>query len=246
MKSFMERAEAMLDGLSLVVYVRAEAMLGGLSLVVSVMQTTHMLRPLFVADGIFEVERGVELHGRFFPRARVNSPSLASKGFDNDVVVTSVLQIMPELRELCGGPVLPLFVEQLQVNPHEISSVALPPASPMELSQNLMSRRVALVMEHGALDVAALPSSATIEQVMPMSGMATEPGVLAPMSNPDALFAKDLCDLLASMEVVRPGLGRSDCFPPNRDVNKGRTKEGEQRQERRHKQGVSGCLMSDL
>ncbi|KAE8780692.1 High affinity cationic amino acid transporter 1 [Hordeum vulgare] len=69
--------------------------------------------------------------------------------------------------------------------------------------------RHTLVMEHGASDVAVLPSFATIKQVMPVSGMAAELGVLAPTSNPDALFAKDLCDLLASVEVVRPGLGRS-------------------------------------
>ena len=69
--------------------------------------------------------------------------------------------------------------------------------------------RQALVIERGVPDVAALPSSATIEQVMPVSDMTIEPSVLAPTPNPDALFAKELCDLLASVEVARPGLGRS-------------------------------------
>ena len=69
--------------------------------------------------------------------------------------------------------------------------------------------RQVLAMERGVSDVAALPSSATIGQVMHVSGMTIEPSVLAPTPNPDALFAKELCDLLASVEVARPGLGRS-------------------------------------
>ena len=54
-----------------------------------------------------------------------------------------------------------------------------------------------------------LPSLATIEQVMPVSGMTIEPSVVAPTPSPDALFAKELCDLLTSVDVARPGLGRS-------------------------------------
>ncbi|KAE8812477.1 putative LRR receptor-like serine/threonine-protein kinase [Hordeum vulgare] len=64
-------------------------------------------------------------------------------------------------------------------------------------------------MERRVLDVVALPSSTTIEQVMPVTSMTTEPSVLPPTPNPNALFAKELCDLLASVEVTRPGLGRS-------------------------------------
>ena len=64
-------------------------------------------------------------------------------------------------------------------------------------------------MERGVSDVAALPSSATIEHVMPVSDTTTEPSVLPPTPNPDALFAKELCDLLVSVETARPGLGRS-------------------------------------
>ena len=69
----------------------------------------------------------------------------------------------------------------------------------------------ALAMERGVSNVVALSSSATIEQVMTVSGMAIEPSVLAPTPTPNsnALFAKELCDLLASVEVARPGLGRS-------------------------------------
>ena len=57
--------------------------------------------------------------------------------------------------------------------------------------------------------VSAILLSATIEHVMPVSDMSTEPSVVAPTPNPDALFVKELCDLLASVEVAKPGLGRS-------------------------------------
>ena len=57
--------------------------------------------------------------------------------------------------------------------------------------------------------VSAIPSSATMEHVIHVSDMPSEPSVLAPTPNPYALFAKELCDLLASVEVARLGLGRS-------------------------------------
>ncbi|KAM3294795.1 hypothetical protein ACQJBY_037589 [Aegilops geniculata] len=151
MQGWMLRMESFIE--------RVEAALGGLSLAPLVLQSAHVLHPLIVPDGSFEVERGDELHGCFSPRARASSPPSAYEGLGNDVVVTPVLQIMPELRELCGGSVLPLSIEQ--------------------------------------------------PKVMPVSDMTIEPIVLAPTSNPDALFAKELCDLLASVEVARPGLGRS-------------------------------------
>uniref|UniRef100_A0A8R7UDC3 CCHC-type domain-containing protein n=1 Tax=Triticum urartu TaxID=4572 RepID=A0A8R7UDC3_TRIUA len=84
---------------------RVEAALGGLSLAPPVLQSAHVLCPLIVPDGSFEVERGDELHGCFSPRARASSPPSAYEGLGNDVVVTPLLQIMPELRELCGGSV---------------------------------------------------------------------------------------------------------------------------------------------
>ncbi|KAE8802180.1 High affinity cationic amino acid transporter 1 [Hordeum vulgare] len=68
------------------------------------------------------------------------------------------------------------------------------------------------LMERRVLEVVALPSSTTIEHVMPVTGMTIEPSVLAPTSNPNALFAKELCELLASVEVARPGLGRSIAY----------------------------------
>ena len=116
---------------------RVEAALGELSMAPPVLQTAHVLRPLVVPVDNFEVGMGAELHGRFSPRARACLPVSPSEGLDNDVVVTSVLQIMPELRELCEGSILPLSVEQPKVDPPETSIVALPPSSPLESSQIL-------------------------------------------------------------------------------------------------------------
>ncbi|XBH68839.1 hypothetical protein VPH35_096890 [Triticum aestivum] len=73
-----------------------------------------------------------------------------------------------------------------------------PPVEPCQGSDNLPLG----VVERGVLDVAALPSSVTVGQVMPVSGMTIEPLVLAPTSNPNALFTKELCDFLASVEVA--------------------------------------------
>ena len=83
--------------------------------------------------------------------------------------------------------------------------MALPPSSPLESTQIPDAKGC------GDLEfaVSAIHSSATIEHVMPVSDMTIEPSVLAPTPNPNALFAKELCDLLASVEVARPGLGRS-------------------------------------
>ena len=64
-------------------------------------------------------------------------------------------------------------------------------------------------MEHRVLDVDDVPLFATMKQVMPVSDMTIEPSVLAPTPNTDALFAKKFCDLLARVEVARPGFGRS-------------------------------------
>ncbi|KAE8781615.1 putative LRR receptor-like serine/threonine-protein kinase [Hordeum vulgare] len=90
---------------------RAEAALGTLSLASPVMPNAHVLQPLVLPDDDFEIDRGAKLHGRFSPHARTNSPSSASQRLHNDVIVTLVLQIMPELRDLCEDPVLRLSVE---------------------------------------------------------------------------------------------------------------------------------------
>ena len=116
---------------------------------------------------------------------------------------------MPELQMLSGELVSPLSMEQLKLDSPQASEVDLvsspPPMEPCQVSNILPLD----VMESGVLDAVVVPSSMSIGQVMPVSGMTTEPLVLAPTPNSNALFAKELCDLVASVEVARPGLGRS-------------------------------------
>ncbi|KAE8802617.1 putative LRR receptor-like serine/threonine-protein kinase [Hordeum vulgare] len=51
-------------------------------------------------------------------------------------------------------------------------------------------------------------------QVMPVSEVTIEPGVTSHIPSPYDPFTKELCDLLVSVEVTRPGLGRSiACLP---------------------------------
>lgn len=200
--SFLERAEAALQRLPL-----AQA-------------------PVVESSVGFMDEAGAELFGSFSPRVGSSSTPLVlpnSVGEASAEVVSPVLQIMPELQVLCGEHVSPVSMEQLKLDSLQASKVdpvsspppvelcqalevdlvpSPPPVDPCQGSDNLPLS----VLEHGVLDVAALPSSATIGQVMHVSGMTIEPLVLAPTPNPNALFAKELCDLLASVEVARPGL----------------------------------------
>jgi hypothetical protein len=187
-ESFLERAEAALQRLPLAPAPMVESAVG------------------------FVDEAGVELFGSFSPRVGSSSTPLVLPDFKGETsveVVSPVLQIMPELHVLCGEPVSPLSMEQLKLGSLQASEVDLV-SSPLPVEPCQAPDSLPLgVVERGVLDVAALPSSATIEQVMPVSDMTIEPLVLAPTPSSDALFAKELCDLLASVEVARPGLGRS-------------------------------------
>ena len=160
----------------------------------------------------FVDEADAELFGSFSPRAGSSSTPSVLTGFEGEAcaeVVSPVLQIMPELQILCGKPASPLPTEQLKLGSLQASEVALmpspPPVEPCQVSGGLALS----VVEHGVSDVTALPLPVTIEQVVPVSGMTIESSVSAPAPNSNALFAKELCDLLASVEVARPGLGRS-------------------------------------
>jgi hypothetical protein len=83
-----------------------------------------------------------------------------------DGILAPIVQITPELNELCGeSPVL----------------------LPLEEGSD------------GALAMAVVPSQ-------PQSLASVDSGVLAHSS--DALFAKELCGLLASLEAASPGYGK--------------------------------------
>ncbi|SPT20403.1 unnamed protein product [Triticum aestivum] len=120
---------------------RAEVALGRLSLVPALLQTTLTSHSPCVAGVCSMEDRGEELYGSFSPRVGVHSspvptsPHMVSstEGESIAVLVTPVLQIMPELRELClslsvehtkvdmsaasiEGQVSPLSSEQLEVS----------------------------------------------------------------------------------------------------------------------------------
>ncbi|XBI29688.1 hypothetical protein VPH35_053620 [Triticum aestivum] len=211
MNSWLLRAGSLLE--------RVEVALGRLSPATAEASLPPMLSPLpkLVVD--FEGDKDVDLYGCFSPRAAGFSPRVGSSStprvlpdFEGEAsveVVSPVLQIMPELRVLCGEPVSPLSMGQLKLDSLHASEVDLvsssPPMEPCQASNSLPLDD----MECGVSDDAVIPSSMVIEQVMSMSGMTIEPLVLSPAPNSNALFAKELCDLLASVEVARPGLGRS-------------------------------------
>ena len=102
-------------------------------------------------------------------RAGVGSPLSASEGSCIDVVVAPVLQIMPELLELCGESTPPLSVEQLKMDPFEISVVALPPLPPLEPSQMLDFE------EKGDSDVAMSCSFESIGRMVPVGDVVSHP-----------------------------------------------------------------------
>jgi hypothetical protein len=117
---------------------------------------------------------GAELYGCFSPRVGDHSPlstlsyvPSTAEGEAIATVVAPVVQIMPELRELCTSPTLPLSVEHKKVD------------SPMTLSSPEQSDGVSAPIPPSMLD------------------------------NPDALFAKELCDILSSLEAAIPGCGRA-------------------------------------
>jgi hypothetical protein len=107
-------------------------------------------------------------------------------------IATPVLQIMPELQELCGesSVVLPMELGSL-----EALTVAMSPSPPP--SETLV--------ESGEFNALAALSSVSIGHVVSLSNEVAEAGVLAP--NFDALFAKELSDLLVSLEAAIPGYG---------------------------------------
>jgi hypothetical protein len=104
---------------------------------------------------------------------------------------------MPELQELCG--------ESSVVPPMELGSldalvVATTP-SPILSETCLLLASV----DSGGSDASDTHSSVSTGHVVSLSNEVVEAVVLAP--NSDALFAKELSDLLISLEKVSPGYG---------------------------------------
>jgi hypothetical protein len=73
--------------------------------------------PLVPPDGGKVSASEASLFGCFSPRAKVGS-----------VVTTPVMQIMPELLDLCGDVVMPPSVDEARFDSHEILDVASSPS----------------------------------------------------------------------------------------------------------------------
>jgi hypothetical protein len=134
---------------------------------------------------------GVELYGCFSPHvgdhsslSTLSSVPSTAEGEAIATVLALVVQIMPELRELCTSPTLPLSLEHKKVD------------SLMTLSKPEQSDEVFTPIAPSMLD------------------------------NPDALFAKELCDILSSLEAGIPGCGRAVASLLTGTPIKGKTKVG--------------------
>jgi hypothetical protein len=91
-----------------------------------------------------------------------------------------MLQIIPEIRELCVSHVMPLPMEV------EHMKVDLPATSCVKLDSPLSSEQLEVKSpEHLDVSLAPIPPS--------------------PPQNSDALFAKQLCDLVSKVEATCPG-----------------------------------------
>jgi hypothetical protein len=147
-------------------------------------------------------DKGSELYGCFSPRAgdTLLLPPLpavsTSEGEAVDVVVALVLQIMPGLQEICASPTMPLSVEGMKTDTSVTACAQLDSDSHLSREQQL--------------------------EVNPLvqSDVTSVPIPPPPPHNRDVLFAKELCDLLSSVEDAIPGCGRGDRLPPNGDIFK--------------------------
>jgi hypothetical protein len=112
-------------------------------------------------------------------------------------VVTQVLQIIPELQELHeeSSMVFPMQLGSL----HALTVAMTPSPPPFETCQS------PALVESGGLDASATLLFVSIGHVVSLSNEVDKAGVLAP--NSKALVAKELSDLLVSLEAASPGYG---------------------------------------
>ena len=177
------------------VLARAEVALGKLQVV----PIGSLLPELQVgsADG-----EEVDLYGGFSPRARPCSMVSTDVGGEVIVeVVAPILHIMPELTVLCEESTPPLSVaipkEMGLLGALAVPTTPSPP--PLESSQTDF-------VVCAGLDASVTRSPVTVGHVVPPGGDVVGTNTLAPCS--DALFAKELCSLLSSLEAASPGSGK--------------------------------------
>jgi hypothetical protein len=137
---------------------RAEAAMSKLSLLPATMETTPSSYPHGQFAVGSEEDMGAKHYGCFFPRAGDSSLSFpaspfvlsTTEGGAIDATLTPMLEIMPELRELCVSPTLPLSAKHMKVNSSVIVSsskqanvelVPIPP-SPTHNSDALVAKEL--------------------------------------------------------------------------------------------------------
>jgi hypothetical protein len=146
---------------------------------------------------IDSVDKGkADLYGCFSPRGGLNTSSLsvASRSEAADVVAP-VLQFMSELQELCGVSSVIHPMELVSLEALEVATMPSPSPPPSEPCQPNV------IVGSGGLD-----ASVSTMHVVSLSDGIDKAGVLAP--NSEALFGKEICDLLISLEAASPGYGK--------------------------------------
>jgi hypothetical protein len=127
-------------------------------------------------------------------------------------IMALVLQIMPRLQELCGERSPSMSMLHLQEDPLETSTVASTPPSlePSYHGDKIMPKLQELCGESSMAPMVELGSLGSVVAVMTPSHLSSEPpdtgGVL--VSNSEALFEKELHDLLVSLEAASSGYGK--------------------------------------
>jgi hypothetical protein len=159
------------------------------------------------------------IFGSFSPRARSCPPPhrdvpIACESEHADEIRAPVMEIMPELQELCEEP-SPMSMLHLQVDPPRTLVVASTPqpVEPSYICDKVMPKLQELCGESSVASMVELGSLESVAVAMTPSPSSPEPsnfvdtgGVLAP--NFEAFFGKELCDLLVSLEAASPGYGK--------------------------------------
>jgi hypothetical protein len=150
-------------------------------------QASLPLDSIPLKSSLVEEER---LHGCFSPRGSpCTSPQPAFESDGMDGMLAPLLQIIPELTELCGEPSVVVVVVS--------TTPSSPPSEPCQTLAHVDS---------GGLDASATLLSVDIGHVVSLSDQIAETGVLAP--NYEGLckrVAKELSDLLVNLEAASLG-----------------------------------------
>lgn len=150
------------------------------------------------------------LFGCLSPRASPSPQPDVPVPFERDEDIDGimpVIQIMPDLQELCEDRSPPLSLVHLQVDSLATLEVASTPP-PMEACRsggNIVEEDALVLGSSEDLAVATTPTPPQPEPCQSLASLDSR-GVLAASS--DALFAKELCGLLASLEAACPGYGK--------------------------------------